>query len=508
MSFLPSNIKNRKQIEELYRDQIALLNTQIENDNKFLDAIEGREYGVVAQAPRRMTAKEKAEDENYQMTKALDNLKKIFEDEEEAINALYDIYNSNGIEDIKLLNRNFPFIYNDISGKFGDINADFFNDYYSDFKEVLNSNKALLNLQDMRPIEINIKGERRENMEEVKEVREERGDTMGEIRKVGIQGEYWTLEQLKKKKVPTKYNRVVRANMTLKTLKKEIEELGNLIQEANDNIDNANTNEEYSKLSAKYMNTLEQKRYEREEALEKKQPQQKPKNSDDLYIYNYDDYNYEDSEDIQPTYLPEEPEQQKEQQEEQEEDMVNFGFGLKPYFNRGKANVKKIIMGRGLVAEQPQKYIDFGKFVLHYPQLVEKNIFNLKYKSLGNIPQLSPFKVSEDFKDFLTDLIDRGKLSDKLYSRLDEDEKKRFERIVTFAKLNNKLGVKRVDLNEQENNNRNEKMNPFELVRGEWVAGNNNDNVKKELITLIYDFTKGGMINEEDGKDILLSLIK
>ena len=166
-------------------------------------------------------------------------------------------------------------------------------------------------------------------------------------------------------------------------------------------------------------------------------------------------------------------------------------------------------MGRGLaVKEDDPKYISFGKFVLHFPQLVEKNIFNLKYKSLGGIPGVGSFKVSEDFKDFLTDLIERGKMSDKLFSRLDDQEKKRFEKIVTLSKLNNRLGVKRVDLNEEQNKMKEEKMKRFELVRGEWVAGNNSDNVKRELINLIYDFTKGGMINEDDGRDILVSLIK
>jgi hypothetical protein len=177
--------------------------------------------------------------------------------------------------------------------------------------------------------------------------------------------------------------------------------------------------------------------------------------------------------------------------------------GLK-YGKKGIATVKKVIMGRGLMVEQMPKYVNFGKFVLHYPQLTEQNILNLKYPSLGPIPQLKPFEISEDMKDLIIDMIERQKLNDKLFNTLKEDEKKKIQKIITFSKLNKKLGVQKIDLNEENK----EKMERFELVRGQYVAGNNSDSVKRELIELIYDFTKGGMIGEEDGRDILLSLLK
>ena len=48
----------------------------------------------------------------------------------------------------------------------------------------------------------------------------------------------------------------------------------------------------------------------------------------------------------------------------------------------------------------------------------------------------------------------------------------------------------------------------YNIVKGQYMAGNNNDLVKSELIQLLTKFMELGMITESEGKDILKDLIK
>ena len=224
MSFLPSSIRSKKQIDDLYRDQIALLNTEIENNDSFSKALMGRDFGVVATPQPRMTAEEKASDDNYQRSQAFKNLQKIFEDREEAGEAL----NYLDMDDLRDLNRNFPFIYNDVTRKFGDIDAEFFADYFKQLKTVLQSNKALLEVQGLKPVAPRIE-------RPILGFDDEPG-------REGIIGRFeggeealdqWSLDQLKKYKLPLKFEREkkIRANKTEKTFRKELDELNSLIPE-------------------------------------------------------------------------------------------------------------------------------------------------------------------------------------------------------------------------------------------------------------------------------------
>jgi hypothetical protein len=649
MSFLPSNIRSKKQIDDLYRDQIALLNTEIENNNNFTKAIIGKEFGVVSTPQPKLSAEEKQDDLNYQRSQAFKNLQRIFEDREEIQIVLNNLSN----DDLMTLNRNFPFIYRDITSKFGDVDGEFFIDYYKQLKNILNSNKGLLEIQGLKPpspfVNVIKPGVRKpiptkKEIDELKEIMNTKENDIPE-REIGdYEGgeqslDQWDLKQLRDYQIPVKLQKL-RKNASPETLKKEIDFIENLKYEImahtewlND-VDKDENREEKtlieslfkrlerfktqrlqkldpegiyesiyeatpmgtipsSSLSStefidlpqisssttsntpydeeilnmsnlkeipeqeemeSFLEDLARSRKREQEEMERMRMTKEDKDilrklrkipykgvqipspeeldgqntKNGFYkMYSYDrdtmpeireTVNERQGEERETDNFFEKIKQRKAEQElltkmgferKAEQDfLTKMGFGLRKnimkYGNKGVMNVKKVIMGKGISAEEMPKYVNFGKFVIHFPQLVEQNIFNLKYKSLGGIPQLKPFRVSEDMKDFMIDLIENEKVNERLFKRLSNEEKKRFEKIVTFSKLNKKLGIQKVDLDEENK----EKMRRFELVRGQFIAGNNADSVKKELLELIYDFTSGGMINAEEGRDILLSLLK
>jgi hypothetical protein len=172
------------------------------------------------------------------------------------------------------------------------------------------------------------------------------------------------------------------------------------------------------------------------------------------------------------------------------------GSGL---IKNSKIKVKKI--GKGIQADEEPKYREFGKYVLHYPQLVNNDILNIKYKSLGGVPNIPVQKVSELYKDFLTELVENGKANGRLYERLPEQEKYHFEKISTGAGLFHKLGLKKSsnDISQKE-------YEHFQILRGEYLAGNNNLQLIRQLKNLAIKFMNEGRIPKRQAYDLLLEL--
>ena len=175
------------------------------------------------------------------------------------------------------------------------------------------------------------------------------------------------------------------------------------------------------------------------------------------------------------------------------------GMGISNLIKNSKIKVKKI--GKGIQADEEPKYREFGKYVLHYPQLVNNDILNIKYKSLGGVPNIPVQKVSELYKDFLTELIENGKANGRLYERLPEQEKYHFEKVSTGAGLFHKLGLKKssTDISQKE-------YEHFQILRGEFLAGNDNHQLVRQLKHLAIKFMNEGRIPKRQAYDLLLEL--
>ena len=126
---------------------------------------------------------------------------------------------------------------------------------------------------------------------------------------------------------------------------------------------------------------------------------------------------------------------------------------------------------------------------------------NVKYKSLGQIPKFKPVPVSDIFRDFIVDLLENGKPNQRVYSQIPTDERKLFEEMSVGAGVWNGLGLKRTTTSTDEEENK-----TFELLKGEYLAGNNSPKVITSLRQLVVKMMNDGRIRRSQGVDLLMEL--
>ena len=162
----------------------------------------------------------------------------------------------------------------------------------------------------------------------------------------------------------------------------------------------------------------------------------------------------------------------------------------------------RIMIGRGVaILEDTPKYKEFGKYAIHWPQLINNDILNVKYKSLGRIPTLLPVAISDIFKDFIIDVVETGKINNRLYEMVPPEEKKYFEKVCIGAGLLEHFKLKKTVINEDM-----EDIKRFNILKGEYLAGNNNTQLIKELRRLIIKFINNGRIHKTQGMNFLMEL--
>ena len=158
-------------------------------------------------------------------------------------------------------------------------------------------------------------------------------------------------------------------------------------------------------------------------------------------------------------------------------------------------------VGRGLSIKETPSYKQYGKYAIHIPQLEQQDILNVKYKSLGGIPKFKPIAVSDIFRDFILDLLETGKTNVRVYNQIPTEERKLFEEMSIGAGIWNSLGLKRTTTNTDDEENKR-----FELLKGEYTAGNNNPKIISELRRLVVKMIGDGRIRRSQGVELLMEL--
>ncbi len=185
---------------------------------------------------------------------------------------------------------------------------------------------------------------------------------------------------------------------------------------------------------------------------------------------------------------------------------TKFGRGIKKGVSDIKKGVlfsglKKIKLGKGIAVQEQPTYKEFGKYAIHIPQLEEQDILNVKYKSLGGIPKFKPFPVSDIFRDFMLDVLDGKRPSERVYIQIEPKERKAFEEISIGAGVWSSFGLKRTTTNDDE-----EERKRFEVLKGIYNAGNNSPQVSQELRRLITKFINEGKMKRQQGLNLLMEL--
>ena len=161
----------------------------------------------------------------------------------------------------------------------------------------------------------------------------------------------------------------------------------------------------------------------------------------------------------------------------------------------------RIKVGSGISVKQTPNYKTFGKYVIHLGHLADRNVANFKYPSLGSIPHIKPLTISEEYKEFILDTLDNGRPNERLLKNLSIEEQKHFEKVCLGAGLLDTFKIKRGNTEEEK-----KAVDRFNVLRGEVLAGNNNEKVIKELKLLIIKLMNDGKLNKNEATNMLIEL--
>jgi hypothetical protein len=162
---------------------------------------------------------------------------------------------------------------------------------------------------------------------------------------------------------------------------------------------------------------------------------------------------------------------------------------------------RKIKIGKGIEVQEQPRYKTFGKYIVHIPHLENDNVLNFKFPSMGSIPTLKPVNVDDNFKEFIIDILNTGKVSQRHYDSLTEPEKAHFNKIIKGAGLTNSLQFKTDSKIDEKKD-----IKRLDVLLGEINAGNDNDKLRKECKELIKKCVNNGSIPKHKGMDFLLQI--
>jgi len=155
-------------------------------------------------------------------------------------------------------------------------------------------------------------------------------------------------------------------------------------------------------------------------------------------------------------------------------------------------------IGKGVSILDTPKHLEFGKFVIDKHRLDQQGILHFKHKSLGN-SKFKPLPVSEDTRELMNDVLATGKMNHKYFSKLPNNEQSYLYNVIQGAGLLDYFKLKLPNDKEDENQ--------FEILKGEYLAGNNSVKLIRELRALVVKFSNEGKITKRQMTDLLLEIV-
>jgi hypothetical protein len=158
----------------------------------------------------------------------------------------------------------------------------------------------------------------------------------------------------------------------------------------------------------------------------------------------------------------------------------------------------KVIYGRGIAYDDDVNYNQFGRYILHRPSL-KYNIINIKYPSMSPVRNIAKKTVSDDFVKIMKDLVDIGELNENRLNKLSKTEKEYFYDICKKSRVDDLIGL---DVPEDEDDD----WQRFQIVKGLVIAGNDDQQLIKELRGFLIKYSNGRRIPKNEALELLYLL--
>lgn len=160
------------------------------------------------------------------------------------------------------------------------------------------------------------------------------------------------------------------------------------------------------------------------------------------------------------------------------------------------------LVDNGIDLKSKAHYKSFGKFIINM-ELLHAGQLLVKYaNSYAPVYKVKRCLISKYFRDFMLDLLNTSVINIDLFKKLTFKDDQIFENLIIRAKLAIQLGYDKIErkLDEEQLKKR------FEVLRGEVLNSNNNEELIDELTYVIHELFKIGKIAEIDRDDLLREL--
>ena len=153
--------------------------------------------------------------------------------------------------------------------------------------------------------------------------------------------------------------------------------------------------------------------------------------------------------------------------------------------------------GRGIQSREIKHKKSFHKYAIDLKKL-RHNILALKYlKNANNVATFNPIEISKTLKEFLEHFLHDGKQIDSSdFEKLSHTEKRILKRLYSFLKIDFVF-----DHDDQF-------QKRFEVMYGSWLAGNDNEDLIKELKEYIKLAVHENIISKDVGRTMMNKLDK
>ena len=157
------------------------------------------------------------------------------------------------------------------------------------------------------------------------------------------------------------------------------------------------------------------------------------------------------------------------------------------------------VYGWGIENKEVPPYSQFGNIRINTKKLYYDDVLSIRDKNGYQLQGMSPVKVSPNFTKLIIEILENKPVTMLDIEQLKSNERQLYDHLIAVGKLHKEKPHKIDETTER-------LKNQLEILEGEFNAGNNNPNIKRQIKTLLYKLHHLGTINSTQIKDYLKQL--
>jgi hypothetical protein len=179
---------------------------------------------------------------------------------------------------------------------------------------------------------------------------------------------------------------------------------------------------------------------------------------------------------------------------------LKMGRGRPPSIHTTPKVPYKLKIGEGIKVKREPVNVEFGKYILNTNQL-KKQVLHVKNRAGGALSWFQPIPMSDAFAELINDMLQTNAVNKHLLKTLDNEEQK------IFYELCDRAGIlKEFKLVRPEDNSEKELEKKFQILLGEYQAGNNSPLLIQQLRKHVIYFANKGKIPKQKAYAMLTEL--